>query len=424
MQYTKPRIAVAEAKSCPPAKAFAMCVSDDRAAFFSRPAFLGVLAGVAAPLVAGVAGIEDAAAAERVPRVTLPEPRLPLTRGNAAAASLARGSNLVRATYSRVEAMAASIADRAPRTAVLELIRNPQPLFAQRHPTPAARTAVRDALAREGYVAPAAPVRGIFPPGTEPEATTAVQPFWCAPGSSEGSHHDYPGGLAMHESFNAAMAVTFGSTYDAHYFGGRPTVSRDTVIAAALYHDIMKSVVFGWNDDGTVFDELTIAGTGAHHVLSAAEAIVRANDPRFVTTLLSAHAAPSLGDEAKVVAWCRAAAIVANVDPVQYGLVKRDGAGYALAADPVPLEAFVNYLSDHDYVLSVHAMHVVAARLQQRWTRQPALTGLAPTFPWYRSMILARTTALALYDVLARGGADAFDRTLVRTEALLAPLRV
>jgi hypothetical protein len=39
-------------------------------------------------------------------------------------------------------------------------------------------------------------------------------------------------------------------------------------------------------------------------------------------------------------------------------------------------------------------------------------------------MILARTTALALYDTLARNGADAFDRTLLRTESQLAPLRV
>ena len=159
-------------------------------------------------------------------------------------------------------------------------------------------------------------------------------------------------------------------------------------------------------------------------MLSGAEAIARGHDPRFVTTLLSAHAAPSLGDEAKVTAWCRAAAIVANVDPIAYGLVKRDASGFALAADPVPLEAFVNHLSDHDYVLSVHAMHVVASRLQHRWARQPGLAGLAPTFPWYRSMVLTRTSAIALYYTLARNGADAFDRTLQRVESQLAPLRV
>ncbi|HEY0396360.1 MAG TPA: hypothetical protein VGD01_17925 [Candidatus Elarobacter sp.] len=401
-----------------------MCVAAGRAAFFTRPAFLRVLTAVAAPLLAGAGGVETAAAADDVRTVPLPEPRGPLSRGNAAAAALARGSNLVNATYARVEALIGSVEDRALRAALLELVRNPRPRYADKHPTPAARAAVRDALAREGFVAADAPVRGIFPPGTEPASTLAVQPFWAAPGSGEGSHHDYPGGLALHESFNASIADGIAAQYDAHYFGGRPTISRDTVIAAALYHDVMKTVVFGWNDDGTVFEELQIAGTGGHHVLSAAEAIARAHDARFVTTLLSAHAAPSLGDEPQVVAWCRAAAIVANVDPVAYGLVKREGSGYVLAADPVPLEAFVHHLSDHDYVISVHAMHVVAARLQQRWSRRRSLARLAPTFPWYRSTILTRTSALALYDALARRGADSFDALLLRVESQLSPLRV
>jgi hypothetical protein len=39
-------------------------------------------------------------------------------------------------------------------------------------------------------------------------------------------------------------------------------------------------------------------------------------------------------------------------------------------------------------------------------------------------MILARTTALTLYDTVARNGADTFDRTLLRTESRLTPLRV
>jgi hypothetical protein len=401
-----------------------MCVADGRAAFLSRPAFLGILTAVAAPLLAGAGGLEAAAADEAAGSGPLPEPRGPLSRGNAAAAMLARSSSLAVATYARVEALAGSIADRELRADVLDLIRVPRALYADRHPAPALRIAVRDALAREGFVAADAPVAGIFPPGTEPGSTGSIQPFWAAPGSGEGSHHGYPGGLALHESFNASVAVGIAGSYDAHYFGGRPTVSRDTAIAAALYHDVMKTVVFGWNDDGTLAAELAIAGTGGHHVLSGAEAIARGRDPRFVTTLLSAHAAPSLGDETKVVAWCRAAAIVAGVDPVAFGLVKRDGADYVLAADPAPLEAFVNYLSDHDYVVSVHAMHVVSARLQQSWSRRPALINLAPTFAWYRAMILTRTSALALYDTLARNGAGAFDRTILRVESQLVPLRV
>ena len=40
---------------------------------------------------------------------------------------------------------------------------------------------------------------GIFPPGTEPGSPNVLQPFWSTPGSGQGSHHAYPGGLAAHE---------------------------------------------------------------------------------------------------------------------------------------------------------------------------------------------------------------------------------
>jgi hypothetical protein len=124
------------------------------------------------------------------------------------------------------------------------------------------------------------------------------------------------------------------------------------------------------------------------------------------------------------VAWSRAAAIVAGVDPVDFGLLRRDGSGYALAADPVPLEAFINHLSDHDYVVSIEAMHVVSPRLEQRWSQIGELAFLAPTFDWYRAMLLTRTSALTLYTTLAQYGDAAFESAIVRTEMQLTPLRV
>ncbi len=340
-----------------------------------------------------------------------------LSRGNARAALLARNAPLARSTYAHVTALARTLDDAGLRESLLALIDAPQAEYAVRHPSAAARSAVRDELARAGFVAADAPVSGLFPPGTEPGAVHGVQPFWSTPGSGEDSHHAYPGGLAIHEYFNASIAVGFAQTYDRLYFD-RATIDRDTVVAAALYHDIMKTVVFQWHDDGTLFDELSVAGTGAHHILSGAEAIARGCTPRFVTTLLSAHAAPSLGDEAKVAAWCKAAAIVAGVDPVDVGLL---AAGGTLAASPVPTEAFVSYLSDHDYVLSIHAAHVVGARLKVRYERIAVRLERPVGFPWYRAAILAHATALALYDRLARRGADDFERELTRLETVIAP---
>lgn len=388
-----------------------MCVNESRSALFNRAAFFGVVAAVAAPLTLGAEAIADAAEA----RIALPMPSGTLSPGNTHAMRIAQRSPYVRTLYANVESLARTIGDTALRTDVLALLRNPQPHYAAWATTPAQRTAVRDALVSAGLAKADTPVSGIFPPGTETTSTNVLQPFWSTPGSGQGSHHAYPGGLATHEYFNASMADEFGKTYDAHYFGGKPTIDRDVVIAAALYHDIMKTAVFQYHDDGTLFDEATIAGTGAHHILSGATAIVHGRSPRFVTTLLSAHAAPALGDEKQVVDWCRAAAIVADVDAVKYGLVKPDGSGWKLAADPVPAEAFINYLSDHDYVLSVHAAHVVDEHLQTRYGVWQPPTTLA----WYHAAVLSQSTAIALYDTLARRGENAFAAALGQIEANL-----
>jgi hypothetical protein len=175
------------------------------------------------------------------------------------------------------------------------------------------------------------------------------------------------------------------------------------VIAAALYHDIMKTVVFQFNEDGSLLEELSIGDTGGHHCLSGAEAIVRGHDARFVTVLLSAHAAPSLGDEQKVVTWCRAAAMIAGVDPVEYGLVKKTADGFALAQIP-PIETFVNHMSDHDYVLTIPAVREVV----------PLIHAIDPSL-WYRHTILAKTSAVALYQALATGGEPAFRKVLTQS---------
>jgi hypothetical protein len=128
--------------------------------------------------------------------------------------------------------------------------------------------------------------------------------------------------------------------------------------------------------------------------------MVRGRDARFVTVLLSAHAAPSLGDEQKVVTWCRAAAMIAGVDPVDFGLLKKTADGYALAALP-SAEAFVNHVSDHDYVLTIPAVREVQTRLH-------AMNSSL----WFRHEILAKHSAVALYQTLATRGEAAFRKAL------------
>ncbi|MBC5810750.1 MAG: hypothetical protein GIW95_07865 [Candidatus Eremiobacteraeota bacterium] len=335
-----------------------------------------------------------------------------LSPGNERAAGIAAASPFVRSTFAATEALARSIGNAALRESVVGLLTDPRPSYADKYASAPARIGLRDELARAGFVKPDARIEGIFPAGSE-NGSRAPQPFWATPGSGDDSHHAYPGGLTVHEYFNASAAVGFATTYDRVYFNDRRTIDRDVVVAAALYHDVMKSAVFQWKADGTLFAEDQIAGTGAHHVLSGAEAIVRGRSARFVITLLSAHAAPSLGDEAKVTDWCRAAALVAGVDAVAFGLVRKSLDGYALAPLFVPAEAFISNLSDHDYVLSIHAARAVLPELRRVSTRY----GRYPSFAWFKNDVLAHLSAIGLYQTLASAGSDAFDR---RVDALVA----
>ena len=345
---------------------------------FSRATFLAA-AGAAAALPAA------AAASAAPPLLSVPHG---LRSANARAASIAAASPLVRANYGQVHAFVQSIGDARLRAHVQDLLERPSPRYALRYRTPESRSELRDQLVREGLLAAQTAVEIIFPPGTD--GSQPVQPFWSTPGSDFNGHHSYPGGLMAHELFNATAAANFGHTYDTIDFANRRTVDRDLVIAAAFYHDVMKTVVFQYNDDGTLLAEGQIAATGAHHCLSGAEAIVRGRDARFVTALLSAHAAPSLGDETKVVQWCRASAIIAGVDPVEYGLVAQRGGEYVLAALP-SIESFVSFLSDHDFVLTIPAVRAVV----------PEIAKVDPS-AWFRHEMFAKHSATSLYEALRK----------------------
>ncbi len=118
-------------------------------------------------------------------------------------------------------------------------------------------------------------------------------------------------------------------------------LSQDVTIAAPIWHDWAKSMVFQWNSDGSEFQELNFGGngltdnfgasgnskTGAHHMLSAAEAMKRGLPPDLVIAQVSAHSHTIPDNEYKVVNWLHTAAIIAQIDPVVRGYLYRDAQG-------------------------------------------------------------------------------------------------
>jgi len=296
--------------------------------------------------------------------------------GNAAALQLARQSPLVQSAMRFLGAQAEQIHDRTLRAATLDILKNPRTCALHRRGLASAQAqdAVIRTLTDQGLVNAAdaaafpAGVRvAIFPPILQADADCPQlpQPLESAPGSAFGGHHSYPGGLPVHEANNDLSDKNLASQYQAIYGStsrsGLPQVEADSdgdehrhharesalpidddvIIAAPIWHDWAKTIVFQWNADGSEFSEFNFGGagttdawgaagdsrTGGHHILSVAEAMARGLSPLMVITQASAHSAPTLGNEYKVVNWLRAAAIIARIDPVKAGYLALDSAG-------------------------------------------------------------------------------------------------
>lgn len=355
--------------------------------------------------------------------------------GNSAAVRLAEKSPLVRSAMQFLIEQAEHIQDEALRKESLDILRNPSTCVLHRRglSTPPSQDAVIRTLFDQGLINradaaafPSGIRAAIFPPILQSDSACPQlpQPLMSAPGSAFGGHHSYPGGLPVHESNNDLSDLHLASQYqsvygsvgraglpevdadeegDAHGHRGQRgeglPIDKDVIVAAPIWHDWAKTIVFQWNADGSEFAEFNFGGagtldawgaagdsrTGGHHILGIAESMARGLSPLMVVTQASAHSAPTLGNEYKVVNWLRAAAIIARVEPVKAGYLTTDASGHLrlpplgkLADVDLPAAGQVNLrveyvlhnLSDADYTFSGPAIASVNA----------LLTTLAPEF--------------------------------------------
>jgi hypothetical protein len=382
--------------------------------------------------------------------------------GNIRAQQIGNASPLVKSAVELLEQNARQIQDAQLRAATLDSFLNPNTCIRHRaHVTDAVKTQIINTLEAQNLVNPndAASIAGgvkagIFPPvnGDGSSCPTVPLTFTATPGSNFGGHHSYPGGLAVHESFNDQSSINFSDTYRGEYGslgehrlpvtrGAQPTgdvrIDQDVVLAAPIWHDWAKMMVFQWNADGTEFTELNFGGfgtndnfgapgdsrTGGHHILSIAETMARGLSPLLVITQASAHSAPTLGNEYKVVNWIRAAAIIAQIDPVARGYLVTDGNGHlrlpplaalgsgvnlnAAGQTNLLIEYQIHNLSDADFVNSIPAVTQVQVLLQQ----------IAPSFGYdpndttrynnfFRNVVLAYLSPERLMMIYDKGGLE------------------
>ncbi|MDP9097313.1 MAG: hypothetical protein M3N26_12300 [Pseudomonadota bacterium] len=299
---------------------------------------------------------------------------------------------------------------------------------------------------------------GVFPAASDEATGCPKMPmaFDTAPGSAFTSHHGYPGGLPVHEANNLRAALGLADGYRASYRATEQGerrhdddddeavgwmrspffIDQDIIIAAPIWHDWAKTLVFQWTAEGQEFQELNFGGTpsngsatGGHHILSIAESIKRGLPPAFVIAQASAHSNPTLGNEFKVVNWIRAAAILAQTDPVIAGYLARDGQGglhlppLRKLADGVDLVAagqtnlLVEYtlhnLSDGDFTFSIPAAGdaaILIAKLGPLYGFDPSDTARYNT--QFRNHVFANVSEERLLIVFGNGGLRAVQEEL------------
>lgn len=386
-----------------------------------------------------------------------------LGTGNQQAVELGAKSPTVQHAYRFLVAQAKKVHDQKLRKETLDALSNPQTCIHHRagltleDKEHILQNLVRSGLAdpNDQTTIPGGMIAGVFPPVLDDGTTCPHLPqrFFSAPGSEFGGHHSYPGGLPIHEANNEIAAVNLAREYQTMYGksqnagkvnGAGVLIDSDVVIAAPIWHDWAKTLVFQWNHDGTEFQELNFGGngaadnngnagnsrTGAHHILGLAESMKRGLDPVLVIAQASAHAAPTLGNEFKVVNWLRAAAIVAQIDPVEKGYLVADKHGRLrlppvrklgsidlLNADPSQTNLLAEYtivnLSDADFTFSVPSVTTVQIILRE----------LAPEFGFgdadaasynnhFRNPALSFLTAERLLMIYGRQGLDGVRKEL------------
>jgi hypothetical protein len=340
----------------------------------------------------------------------------------------------VQSAYTFLIGRAQQMHNSSVRNATMDAISNPNTCITHRaNLSPAARASILQQLSNAGLVDPGdnatfpnGLIAGVFPPLIDDgsKCPRLRMPFLAAPGSVFHGHHSYPGGLAVHETFNDISDMALADDYrrvfghsdesglpvvgpatrgsasehsEGDHADQKPEISidPDIIVAAPIWHDWAKPIVFQWNADGSEFQELNFGGngtsdafgspgnskTGGHHIIGLAEAMKRGLPPDFVIAQACAHSNPTLGNEYKVVNWLRAAAIMAQIDPVAAGYLYKDNSGRfrlpplrklgdldltgkTLLQTNLLAEYTLHNLSDADFTFSIPAVSTVEVILQ------------------------------------------------------------
>lgn len=337
---------------------------------------------------------------------------------------MARASRLVTSAYNELLSVAASLEDAGYRRLMTECIAAPRITFLEMYPRDADRRKLFAEMVRLGFFNKADSPDEVWPRGhMEP------QTYLTAPSSHNDFYNAHPGGLAVTVAYNVRMADAYTENYRQMF--GLP-INRDLPAAALCVHEYPKVWLYQWLEDGswleeprTVYDDTW----HAHCIYVTAELMHRRYDSRIVMAMAAAHQLSALDarmDGKRVVCnwlglervahFIKAAAVMAQVDPVDYGLLERKGRDMVLA--PVPAEQWVTHLADMNWPYTMGAAHLYTWPFLRELAQEDYgvkgkdLNGRPMN--QLKNYVWSQLGQIALYEILVREGREAARRTVRR----------
>jgi hypothetical protein len=330
---------------------------------------------------------------------------------------IAASSRLVTSAFNELLSVAASLEDDGYRRLMTECIVAPKVSFLELYKGDQDRSRIFAEMVKLGFFNAEDAVDEVFPRGH-----LTPQTYLTAPSSHNDFYNAHPGGLAVTVAYNIRMAEAYTANYRQFY--GLP-INRDVASAALCVHEYPKVWLYQWLEDGswleeprTVYDDTW----HAHCIYVTAELIHRRFDSRIVMAMAAAHQLSALDarmDGKKVVTnwvglervahFIEAAAVLAQVDPVDYGLLeKRNG---KVILTPQPAEQWITHLADMNWPYAMGAAHLHTHPLLQQVARDDL--GLSEQdlagrpFNQLKNYVWANLGQVVLYEVLVREGYDA-----------------
>ncbi len=337
---------------------------------------------------------------------------------------MARASRLIVGTYNELLQTANSLEDEGYRRLMRECIAAPKVSFLELYPSDDDRRKMFNEMVKLGFFSAEDDPDHVWPRGHMDPQT-----YLTAPSSHNDFYNAHPGGLALTVAYNIRTADAYTENYRQMY--GLP-INRDLPVVSLLVHEYPKVWLYQWLDDGswleeprTVYDDTW----HAHCVYVTAELMYRRYDSRIVMAMAAAHQMSmldaSMDGRAVVANWIgldrvchfiKAAAVMAQVDPVDYGLLERKNGELVLATQPA--EQWVVHLADMNWPYTMGAAHLYTWPLLKQIAADDFALSDADLegrpFNQLKNYVWSQLGQIPLYEIYVREGFDTARATVAR----------